>query len=86
MEVRGQVTHRWNQQLVDLLHGSLEFDLGSVLSVLHRDEDVEVLVQMLPVGLPSILLLLERERGRASYCLFGIIVSKSDNGLLNSTV
>ena len=60
--VRGHVTHSRHQQLVDFLHGSLKFELSSILSVFHRDENVKLLVQVLPVWLPSILLLLQGHR------------------------
>lgn len=61
-EVVGQATHSRNQQLVDFLHGSFEFDLGSILSVFHCDEDMKILVQVLPVRLPPVLLLLHTDR------------------------
>lgn len=53
-----ECTHSRHQQLVDLVHSSFQFDLRSVLSVLHRDEDMKVFVQVLPVRLPPVLLLL----------------------------
>lgn len=55
-------THGRHEQLVNLLHCTLELDLSPVLGVLHRDEHMEVLVQMLPVGFASVLFLLDRER------------------------
>lgn len=62
-------THRRDQELLHLLHGSPHLDLGPRLRVLHRDENVQVLVQVLPVRLPSVLLLLKRRgkevRGKA---------------------
>lgn len=55
-------THSRHQQLLDLVDGPLEFDLGPVVRVLHRDQDVEVLAQVLPVGLPPVHLLLEDKK------------------------
>lgn len=55
-------THGRYEELLDLLHRSPHLDLGSGLRVLHRDQDVEVFVEVLPVWLASVLLLL-RERG-----------------------
>lgn len=56
-------TDRRHQELLHFLHGSSHLDLGPRLRVLHRDENVQVLVQVLPVGLPSVLLLLKRGGG-----------------------
>ena len=63
-EVRGHVTHSGHQQLVDFINGSFQFDLSSILRIFHRDEDVKILVQVLPVRLPSVLLLLHRQTDR----------------------
>ena len=62
-EVRGHVTHSRHQQLVDFVNGSFQFDLCSILRIFHCDEDVKILVQVLPVRLPSVLLLLHRQTG-----------------------
>lgn len=56
----GTRTHSRHQQLLDLVDGPLQFDLGPVVRVLHRDQDVEVLAEVLPVGLPPVHLLLGR--------------------------
>ena len=56
-------THRRHQQLLDLVDGPLEFDLGPVVRVLHCDQDVEVLAEVLPVGLPPVHLLLGDRTG-----------------------
>lgn len=58
----GARTHSRYQQFLDLVDGPLELDLGPVVRVLHRDQDVEVLAEVLPVGLPSVHLLLETKR------------------------
>lgn len=55
-------THGGHEKFLDLVDGSLELDLGTVVRVLHRDQDVEVLAEVLPVGLPSVHLLLKRTR------------------------
>lgn len=52
-------THSGHEKFLDLVDGPLEFDLGPVVRVLHRDQDVEVLTEVLPVGLPSVHLLLK---------------------------
>lgn len=60
-EIR-QITHRRDKQFLDLLHGSLEFDLSAVLRVFHSDEDMQVFVQVFPVGLSSVLLFLFKSK------------------------
>lgn len=60
-QVRGQGTHSRHEQLGDFIYSSFEFDVGSVLGVFHRDEDMKVLVQVLPVWLPSVLVFLQVE-------------------------
>lgn len=57
----GGWTHSGHQQLLDLVDGPLQFDLGPVVRVLHRDQDVEVLAEVLPVGLPPVHLLLQNK-------------------------
>lgn len=52
-------THSGHEKFLDLVDGPLEFDLGAVVCVLHCDQDVEVLAEVLPVGLPSVHLLLK---------------------------
>lgn len=56
----GSDTHSGHEKFLDLVDGPLEFDLGPVVCVLHRDQDVEVLAEVLPVGLPSVHLLLKQ--------------------------
>lgn len=53
------------KELLDLLHCSPHLDLCSCLCVFHCDEDMKVFIQVFPVWLPSVLLLLDREIGRA---------------------
>ncbi len=53
-------THH-SEKFLDLLHSSLHLELGPVLAVLHRDEHVQLVVQVLPVRLAAILLLLIEE-------------------------
>lgn len=70
-----KATDRRHQELLHLLHGSPHLDLGSRLRVLHCDENVQVLVQVLPVWLPSVLLLLKwRRRGewKSETCLWHV--------------
>lgn len=57
----GAPTHSGHQELLDLVDGPLQFDLGPVVRVLHRDQDVEVLAEVLPVGLPPVHLLLQNK-------------------------
>jgi hypothetical protein len=52
------VTHD-NEQLLDFLDGTLHLHLRPVLGVLDRDQDVQLVVQVLPVGLAAVLLLLK---------------------------
>lgn len=54
-------THSGHEKFLDLVDGPLEFDLGPVVCVLHCDQDVEVLAEVLPVGLPSVHLLLKHK-------------------------
>lgn len=53
-------THSGHEKFLDLVDGPLELDLGAVVRVFHCDQDVEVLVEVFPVGLPSVHLLLKR--------------------------
>ncbi len=53
-------THH-SEKFLDLLDGSLHLELGPVLAVLHRNEHVQLVVQVLPVRLTAILLLLTTE-------------------------
>lgn len=55
-------THSGHQEFLDLVDGSLELDLGAVVRVLHGDQDVEVLAEVLPVGLTSVHLLLNKKK------------------------
>lgn len=52
------------QQLLDLLDGPFKFQLCPVLWVLHGDEHVQLVVQVLPVWLPAVLLLLQQQLGQ----------------------
>jgi hypothetical protein len=56
-------THH-SEKFLDLLDGPLHLELGPVLAVLHRDEHVQLVVQVLPVRLTAILLLLIEEINR----------------------
>jgi hypothetical protein len=56
-------THH-SEKLLDLLDGPLHLELGPVLAVLHSDEHVQLVVQVLPVRLTAILLLLT-QRGNS---------------------
>ena len=47
------------QQLLDFIHCSLEFESCSVLGVLDCDQNVELVVEMLPVGFAPVLFLLK---------------------------
>ena len=51
------LTHH-SEQLLDLLYGPLQLHIGSVLRILHSDEDVQLIVEVLPVGLAAVLVLL----------------------------
>lgn len=80
-----QVTHCRDEQLLNFLHGSLEFYLSTVLWVFDCDEHMQVLVQMLPVGLSTVLLLLYRLKdGRACrhYRLNQLYISMPDAELI----
>lgn len=55
-------THSGHQKFLDLVDGPLELDLGPVVCVLHCDQDMEVLAEVLPVGLPSVHLLLKHKK------------------------
>jgi hypothetical protein len=56
-------THH-SEKFLDLLDGPLHLELGPVLAVLHRDEHVQLVVQVLPVRLTAILFLLP-QRGNS---------------------
>jgi len=49
---------RGYKELLDLIDGTSQFQLGSVLRVIHRDQHVQLFVQMLPVRLTSVLFFL----------------------------
>ncbi len=53
-------THH-SEKFLDLLDGPLHLELGPVLAILHRDEHVQLVVQVLPVRLTAVLLLLTTE-------------------------
>lgn len=55
-------THSGYEEFLDLVDGPLELDLGTVVRVLHCDQDVEVLVEVLPVGLTPVHLLLKHTK------------------------
>lgn len=57
-------THSGYEEFLDLVDGPLELDLGTVVCVLHGDQDVEVLVEVLPVGLTPVHLLLKHKNRR----------------------
>lgn len=59
-----RATYCRHQQLVDFLHGSFELDLSTILSIFYRDQDVQVFIQVFPVGLAAVLLLLGKKHGR----------------------
>lgn len=80
-EIR-QITHRRDKQFLDLLHGSLEFDLSAVLRVFHSDEDMQVFVQVFPVGLSSVLLFLFKSKEKN--CLRTRAVYSIQNWIKNS--
>lgn len=63
-------THSGHEKFLDLVDGPLEFDLGAVVCVLHCDQDVEVLAEVLPVGLPSVHLLLKHTNSLRKKKLF----------------
>lgn len=62
--IRSEATYGRNEQLLDLVDGPLELHFGPVLRVLDRDEHVQLVVQVLPVGLAAVLLLLRTVRGK----------------------
>lgn len=79
------VTHCRDKQLLDFLHGSLEFYLSTVLRVFNCDEHVQVLVQMLPVGLSTVLLLLYRLKdGRACPHFNQLYISTPDVEIISA--
>ena len=49
-----------DEELLDLLHSPLQLHAGPVLGVLHRNQHVELVVQVLPVRLAAIQVLLCR--------------------------
>lgn len=55
-------THHGNQEFLHLLNSSLHLHGGSVFGVLHCDQNMQLIVQMLPVWLSSIQLLLQRNK------------------------
>ena len=64
------------QQLLDLVDGARKLHLSAVLRVLDRDEHVQLVVEVLPVGLAAVLVLLEiREQ-------IGLVSSSSGKKLL----
>ncbi len=57
-------THSGYKELLDLLHCSPHLDLSSGLRVFYCDQDMKVFVKVFPVWLASVLLLLDRDRGK----------------------
>lgn len=74
-------THSGHEKFLDLVDGSLEFDLGPVVCVLHCDQDVEVFAEVLPVGLPSVHLLLKNMFKALFECTFLLVWLDFWNGL-----
>ena len=46
------------EELFDRLAGALQDRFGAVRGGLHRQQHVQIILQMFPMGLPSVLLLL----------------------------
>ena len=53
-----ELTHRRYEQFLDLFNGLFQLDGRSVLGVFDCDKNVEIFVQVLPLGLTTHLLLL----------------------------
>ena len=56
---RLRYTYSWNKKLLDFVDGSLELNLGSVFGVFNRDQNVQFVIQVLPVGFSLHLVLLK---------------------------
>jgi len=72
-------TYGRNKQLLDLVRGLLQLRTRTLLGVLALDENVEVILEMLPVWLAAIrfLLIVKREFGFASF-LVTFFVSRNE--------
>ena len=62
MKYMAERTYSRNEQLLDLLHGLVQFGASSLLHVLALNQNVEIILQMLPIRLATIGLFLERLR------------------------
>lgn len=55
---RLESTHHGNQKFLDFVNSSLHLHGSSVLRVLHCDQDMQLVIQVFPVRLPSVKLFL----------------------------
>ena len=51
-----------SEQLLDFVHCSLQLQCCSVLWVFHRDQDMQLIIQMLPIRFASVLLFLRTRK------------------------
>lgn len=66
-------TYDWHEKLFDLFERAPHLDVGAICGVLDGDEHVQLVVEMLPVGFASVLLLLRSSSGArlAGECEWG---------------
>jgi hypothetical protein len=60
-------TYGWDEEALDFVNCTLKLELRAYFRVLDGEQDVEIVLQVLPVGFASVLVLLKPDKSNRCY-------------------